>query len=186
MAVNIFEELVKTALHAHGYFTIENVKYGLPENQKLSDEKFRTDESDIDIIAINPRSTTKKALAISCKGYSLEIASTADAVLNGGKVNGRDGWRQFRELASDEWAKAFLTKARQISGMKNIQHVLALTSYTGNVTAWRQNEIFVNRMDGIQPEVWDLGWLLLKVKEADKQLHATSEAIRLLKLFERV
>ena len=63
MAVNIFEELVKTYLQTQGYFTIENVPYELSKNANST-----AGPSDIDILALRPSKKDRKVLAVSCKG----------------------------------------------------------------------------------------------------------------------
>lgn len=182
MAVNIFEDIVKTSLQAQGYFVMENVSFGLPPNVKI-DDRFRTTPSDIDLIAIKPRSPIEPVLVVSCKGRELDAGKAADALLNEGKIWDKDAWRHFRELAVDAWAKALKHKVYQLTKRDDIQHVTAVTKITGDHTSWRENETFKKRMGGKSLKLWDLQHVIRNLQDPDNLPHQSSSVTQMIRLF---
>ena len=143
MAVNIFEELVKTYLQTQGYFTIENVPYELSKNANST-----AGPSDIDILALRPSKKDRKVLAVSCKGYpkGIDLDKAQPAILDGGKINNRDAQKSFRELANDQWAGAFRDAIFKRTGSKEFVYVTALVKFDGDKSAWCNNAKFIKRM----------------------------------------
>lgn len=182
MAVNIFEELVKTSLQAQGYFVMENVSFGLPDGVKV-EERYRTSPSDIDLIAIKPRAASEPVLAISCKGRELDAGQAANAILNDGKIWDKEAWKHFRELAVDAWATALKHKVRQLTGRDDIQHVTAVTKILGDNTRWLENEIFKSRMGGKPLKLWDLEHVVRNLQDPDNLPHQSSSVTQMIRLF---
>ncbi|MGC1469839.1 MAG: hypothetical protein WA793_10695 [Sphingorhabdus sp.] len=184
MAVNIFEELVKTYLQAQGYFVMENVSFGLDSKIKI-DPKYNTDPSDIDIVAIKPRSPKEPVLVVSCKGSTkpFDVGEAANQIMTDGSLWGRDAWRHFRELAVDEWATALIHRVRHLAGTTNIQHMTAVVSYHGNEIAWRENETFKRRMGGNSLKLLSLSQIVNGLKDSNALPHKSSQATQLIEMF---
>lgn len=182
MAVNIFEDIVRTSLQAQGYFVMDNVTFGLDSKIKM-DEQYRTSPSDIDMLAIKPRSPKEPVLVVSCKGRELDAGKASDAVLNGGKLWEKDAWRHFRELAVDQWATALKHRVRQLTGREDIQHVTAVTKILGDHTSWRENPTFKARMGGHPLKLWSLEHVVSKLENPDNLPHRSSAATQLIQLF---
>jgi hypothetical protein len=182
MAVNIFEDIVKTSLQAQGYFVMENVSYGLTDNVKI-DERYRTSASDIDLIAIKPRSPVEPVLVVSCKGRELDAGHAVDAIINNGNIWEKEAWRHFRELAVDAWAKALKHKVFQLTKRNDIQHVTAVTKIVGDHTRWRENEIFKRRLGGNSLKLWDLQHVVGKLHDPDNLPHQSSSVTQMIRLF---
>jgi hypothetical protein len=182
MSVNIFEDIVKTSLQAQGYFVMENVSFGLPDNIKI-EERFRTSPSDIDLVAVKPRAPNEPVLVISCKGRELDAGTAADAILNDGTLWNRPAWRNFRELAVDAWATALKHRVLQLTRRRDIQHVTAVTKIVGDNARWRDNEIFKKRMGGKSLKLWDLDHIVRNLQDPDNLPHASSAVTQLIRLF---
>jgi hypothetical protein len=149
MAVNIFEELVKTYLQTQGYFTIENIPYSLPSNVKI-DEKYRGGPSEIDIIALRPAKEKRRVLAVSCKGFSegIKLESAVKAITTSGDIHNRDARRGFRELAFDGWGGSFRDAVWKRTKSQEFIHITAVVKFVGDPKIWSENADFKRRMDG--------------------------------------
>jgi hypothetical protein len=182
MAVNIFEDIVKTSLQAQGYFVMENVSFGLPDGVKI-DERYRTTPSDIDLVAIKPRASTEPVLVVNCKGRELNAGEAADAIVCGGKVWEKEAWKHFRELAVDAWATALKHKVFQLTHRDDIQHVTAVTKIVGDNNRWRENEIFKKRMGGKPLKLWDLEHVVRSLQDPNNLPHQSSSVTQMIRLF---
>jgi hypothetical protein len=182
MAVNIFEDLVKTSLQAQGYFVMENVTYGLPPNVKI-DERYRTSASDIDLIAIKPRSASEPILVVNCKGREFDAGKAATALGNDGKIWDKEAWKHFRELAVEAWATALKHRVFQLTRRNDIQHVTAVTKFTGDNASWRDNETFKRRMGNKPLKIWDLEHIVRNLHDPDNLPHQSSAVTQMIKLF---
>jgi hypothetical protein len=182
MAVNIFEDIVKTSLQAQGYFVMENVSFGLPEGVKI-EERYRTSPSDIDLVAIKPRASTEPVLIVNCKGRELNAGEAADAILTGGKVWEKEAWKHFRELAIDVWATALKHKVFQLTNRNDIQHVTAVTKIVGDNNRWRENETFKKRMGGKPLKLWDLEHVVRNLQDPNNLPHQSSSVTQMIRLF---
>jgi hypothetical protein len=153
MAVNIFEELVKTYLQTLGYFTIENVPYALAPSANSIEGP-----SDIDILALRPAKKDRKVLAVSCKGYpkGIDLDAAQTAIINGGKIHNREAQKSFRELANDQWAGAFRDAIFKRTGTKEFVYVTALVKFQGDKSSWCNNPAFTKRMGANQLDLLTL------------------------------
>lgn len=149
MAVNIFEELVKTYLQTQGYFTIENVPYSLPSTANI-DDKYRNGPSEIDLIALRPAKRSRQVLAVSCKGFAegLKIDHAVKAIATNGEIHNRDARKSFRELAFDGWGGAFRDAVWKRTNSKEFIHVTAVVKFAGDAKVWCENSDFKRRMGG--------------------------------------
>jgi hypothetical protein len=162
MAVNFFEELVKTYFQTRGFFTIENVPYRLAPSTKL-DERYAQGSSDIDILAINPAKGNPIVYAISCKGHTdgIKIDQAIKAITHGGRIHDRDARKAFRELAFSDWGGALKSTVHSRTRCENFVHVTACTKYTGDASIWGNNEVFQKNLKGNKLElltlksIWD-------------------------------
>ena len=182
MAVNIFEDIVKTSLQAQGYFVMENVTFALPEKIKI-DERYRTGASDIDLVAVKPRSPNEPVLVVSCKGRELDAGAAADAILSDGLLWNKAAWKHFRELAVEEWATALKHRVRALSGRSDVQHVTAVTKIIGDHTKWRENETFKKRMGGNSLKLWDLQHVVRNLQDPNNLPHQSSSVTQMIRLF---
>ena len=149
MAVNFFEELVKTYFQTRGYFTIENAPYSLPKSTKI-DPKYAQGTSDIDILAVHLTKQSNKVYAISCKGHSdgIRIDHAVKAISSGGSIHDRDARKAFRELAFAEWGGALKGTVHQRTGSSEFIHVTACTKIVGDRSKWTDNEQFRKNLKG--------------------------------------
>ncbi|HMS21730.1 hypothetical protein [uncultured Sphingorhabdus sp.] len=179
MAVNFFEELVKTYFQTRGFFTIENVPYQIPTTSKI-DPKYAHGSSDIDILAVHLTKKSNKIYAVSCKGHpdGIKIDHAINAISTGGNVHDRDARKAFRELAFGEWGGAFKGAVHQRTGSANFVHVTACTKFSGDPLKWTLNEQFQKNLKGNALELLTLKTIWDHLSNADNKLLHQNPTVR--------
>jgi hypothetical protein len=179
MAVNFFEELVKTYFQTRGYFTIENVPYHLPSTSKI-DAKYAQGSSDIDILAVHLTKQSNKIYAISCKGHpdGIKIDHAIKAISTGGNLHDRDARKAFRELAFGEWGGAFKGAVQRRTGSPQFVHVTACTKIVGDPAKWTQNKQFQKNLKGNQLELLTLKTIWDHLSQGDNKLLHQNTTVR--------
>jgi hypothetical protein len=179
MAVNFFEELVKTYYQTKGFFTIENVPYALPTTSKI-EEKYAHGSSDIDILAVHLTRNSNRIHAISCKGHTdgINIEKSIKAITSGGNIHDRDAKKAFRELAFAEWGGAFKGAVHQRTASAEFVHVTACIKFQGDPALWTENETFRKNLKGNSPALLNLKTILDHLSSADTKLLHQNPTVR--------
>lgn len=185
MAVDIFEHLVRAYFQSKGYFTIENVSYAPHPDAKVR-APFDTDPSDIDIVAVAPRKQRERVLVISCKATpeGFDAADVIRRIEKGQRWGNRDAWRHFRELVSDEWARALHHRVFHLTGERQLTHVTAVSRLIGAATPWTSYSSFIKRLNGIAPRLVTADHMLRDLLRKPTAFHPASDARQLLNVVE--
>jgi hypothetical protein len=145
---DILEQIVEEFLTHEGYFVRHNIKYR-PEN-------FRSNPSDIDVLAVNPRLTgPERVKVVNVKSWQQGFDFRYRMKLIEDDTDGTDkrGRLRFRELTIESWSKAFVQKIHDLTGSKEFTYVLALTLEKGDRSIWEQSPKFRKAIRGNPIEV---------------------------------
>jgi len=184
MAVNIFEQLVRAALNADGYLTLENAAYRLHD-----DDQAVPHPGDIDLIAFHPRRNgLDRVLAVNCKSGKepLQVERDVQRIIERSSetVSGSPAKSGFRELNDSDWAKAFRRCIGDVVGGKAaFTHVTVVRGIEGDRRLWTENESF-RRILKNPLQLWDVNDILQRINRAG-HLHGGSNALKLVALFQR-
>lgn len=139
---DILEQLVEDWLVSEeGWFVKHNVKYR-PSNKHVDyNSKQDSVHSDIDIMAYCPTKRGASRVAIvTCKswqnGFKAEkwlshLENEAEYNMPSIEFQKRERWKSFRELVSDKWLEAFLTKVKSETGQLSFTYYIAVTKLSG-------------------------------------------------------
>ncbi|MFS0771547.1 hypothetical protein [Sphingomonas sp. 1P08PE] len=183
MAVNLFEEIVRSAVQAQGYLTIENVCYRRHENAKgvvgTSDAHIA---SDIDLIAIAPhRQGHRRVLAVNIKGgrEELRLPTARDRILNRSTacVAGSPAKSGYRELVDPDWRAAFKHAVHGATRESVFTHVTVCKRISGDRRLWTEEPEF--RLLTPHLLLCDVEDLLRWIGRRQDRLFANSTAIHL-------
>ena len=156
MKEDILEQAVNDWLLSQpGTFTKHNVKFKPSKDDPKFKEGTDAVNSDIDVLAIHKKKKgVSRVSAASCKswqnGFSVEgwYTKLKDPNI---KVNRREAWRYFREIAVRKWGKALAKKIFEETGSKNFTYYLVVTTLNGknlNNSIWKfeNDKVFLNNL----------------------------------------
>jgi hypothetical protein len=152
MKEDILEQLVEDWLVAQqGWFVKHNVKFRPSRQHPDYRPKQDSVHSDIDILALNPlREGVDRVAVVSCKSWQggfepnhwkrvLEAEALYNTSVDGG-FKRREGWKYFREIASDKWIEAFVERIEAETGQRDFTYYIAVTRVVGDETSVKRLE----------------------------------------------
>lgn len=142
MKEDILEQLVEDWLVSEeGWFVKHNVKYRPSFEHPDYDSKKDSVHSDIDIIAYCPtKRGSSRVAVVTCKSWQagFKVEKWLDHLENEAEYNKpsaefqkREKWKSFRELVSEKWLEAFLTKLKNETGQLSFTYYIAVTKLSG-------------------------------------------------------
>jgi hypothetical protein len=185
MKEDILEQVVEDYLHLKGYFTQHNVKFRPAEDHKQFSAKDDSNDSDIDVLAFNPKLRgTDRIRAVSCKSWQggFSPRQWIEKIDKDGIIFGRDAWRGFRELARPKWGNALINKIEDLTGARKFTYVTAVTKLNGDASQWETHKLFLDNIEGNRIKVLTLKEMLDDIESNVKNTLESSEVGRLLQV----
>lgn len=142
MKEDILEQLVEDWLVSQpGWFVKHNVKYRPSVDFPGYEPKKDSVHSDIDIVAYSPtKKGCSRVAVVTCKSWQVGFKITkwldwleSEATYNTPTIEfqKRERWKSFREIVSEKWLVAFLSKLEQETGQKSFTYYIAVTKLSG-------------------------------------------------------
>ena len=185
MKEDILEQMVDEYYRRLGYFTRHNIKFKPKETHPDFDKRQDSVHSDIDVVGVHPKKRgLDKVVAVSCKSWQAGFNPKAKIkeIEASKRVNGRDAWRGFRELANAKWGAAFVDKMEEICGARKFTYVTAVTKLKGEKDAWENCRRFRENLGGNPIKTLTFEEMLDELWPDIKTTTASSELGRILQL----
>jgi hypothetical protein len=185
MKEDVLEQLVDDYLKLQGYFTCHNVKFTPRADHPDFDAKTDSNDSDIDVIGINPNRTgPDRVWVVSCKSWQTGFDATkwARDVATDKIFSGRESWRFFRELVSPKWSEAFLNTVRTLAATSEFTYVTAVTRLRGDRHGWEQHRDLRQALGGNPIRILTLEEMFNDIQRRTSTTLAPSEIGRLVQL----
>ncbi|ABF12943.1 hypothetical protein ACUXAV_004839 [Cupriavidus metallidurans] len=187
MKEDILEQMVDEYLQHKGYFTQHNLKFRPAKDHVDYVAQADAVHSDVDVIGIHPlMQGPERVVVVSCKSWQQGFSPQywSDAIAKNKKVNGREAWMAFRELARPKWAQAFRAEVERATGAKAFTYVTAVTRLTAQAdrTAWEQHPEFRQSLNGNPIRILTFDDMLSELFPTINQTVASSQLGRLLQL----
>lgn len=156
MKEDILEQAVDDwFLSQPGSFTKHNIKFRPSKDDPKWLKGTDAVNSDIDVLAIHTQKKgVERVSAASCKswqnGFSPEgwYKKLKDSET---KVNRKEAWKYFREIATKKWGYALAKKIYEETGSKNFTYYLVVTKLNGrnledSIRKFENDEGFLNNL----------------------------------------
>jgi len=185
MKEDILEQIVDDYLKTKGYFTKHNVKFKPSKDDLDYNTKSDCVASDIDVVGYHPMlAGADRIWVVSCKSWQegFDPRARIDSIEGRRRIVSREGWKYFRELAKEKWAKALVAEVRNLTGSTVFTHVTAVTKLKGDRNVWEQHQPFKDKLGGNPIRVIELNEMLTDMHSRTGTAVASSEIGRLLQV----
>ena len=185
---DILEQVVEEYLIHKGYFVQHNVKFKPRKDHPSFVSRQDSNHSDIDVIGYNPDpeiSGARKVMAVSCKSWQngFSPSDIIDRITNQKKLNGKEAWKTFRELACPKWSEAFVKAIQDATGSDQFTYVTAITRLIGDKSTWEAHQPFLDVLSGNPIQILTFHEMVTEIQDKLTTTLAATEIGRMLQLF---